>query len=49
MAEVLFEAAYLLGRGTPPWLGYGLGGLLIVGTLCTVSWLHGNDRIGGGR
>lgn len=34
---------------TPDWLGYGLGWSLITGGLCTVSWLHGNDRIGGGR
>lgn len=47
--DLLFEALYLVGRQTPPWLGYGLGGALIVGALCGVSWLHGNDRIGGRR
>jgi hypothetical protein len=45
---VILELVWAVGSG-PTWLGYGLGGSLIVGTLCAVSWLHGNDRIGRGR
>lgn len=47
--DLLFEVVLTVGTRTPPWLGYGLGGALIVGALCGVSWLHGNDRIGGDR
>ena len=46
--DVVLDAAWAVAA-TPDWLGYGLGWSLITGGLCGVSFLVGNDRIGGDR
>jgi hypothetical protein len=46
--DVVLDVAWRIAA-SPDWLGYGLGWSLITGGLCTVSFLVGNDRIGGDR